>query len=82
MIDKSLYHAKAVKISERKIKTLRQLEVKKKRHSGMPDPANDLCVEDIDDLLNDVARENQLIVNCHFNIVPVCVELILYCLKR
>jgi type IV secretory pathway VirB4 component len=49
--------------------TLRKLEQKKKRHSGIPDPANQLCVADIDLLLNDVARENQLLVNCHFNIV-------------
>jgi conjugation system TraG family ATPase len=49
--------------------TLRKLEQKKKRHAGIPDPANQLCVEDIDQLLNDVARENQLLVNCHFNIL-------------
>ena len=49
--------------------TLRKLEQKKKRHSGIPDPANLLCVEDIDLLLTDVARENQLLVNTHFNIV-------------
>ncbi|MCC8407712.1 TraG family conjugative transposon ATPase [Mucilaginibacter sp. UR6-1] len=49
--------------------TLRKLEQKKKRHSGIPDPANQLCVEDIDLLLTDVARENQLLVNCHFNIL-------------
>jgi hypothetical protein len=49
--------------------TLKKLELKKKRHSGIPDPANSLCVEDIDQLLTDVARENQLLVNCHFNIV-------------
>ena len=49
--------------------TLRKLELKKKRHSGIPDPANLICVEDIDQLLTDVARENQLLVNCHFNIL-------------
>ncbi|QEC74611.1 TraG family conjugative transposon ATPase [Mucilaginibacter ginsenosidivorax] len=49
--------------------TLRKLEQKRKRHAGIPDPANQLCVEDIDLLLNDVARENQLLVNCHFNIL-------------
>lgn len=49
--------------------TLRKLELKKKRHSGIPDPANLTCVEDIDHLLTDVARENQLLVNCHFNIL-------------
>jgi conjugation system TraG family ATPase len=49
--------------------TLKKLELKKKRHSGIPDPANLLCVEDIDLLLNDVARENQMLVHCHFNII-------------
>lgn len=49
--------------------TLNKLELKKKRHSGIPDPANLLCVEDIDLLLKDVARENQLLVNCHFNML-------------
>jgi conjugation system TraG family ATPase len=48
---------------------LNKLEVKRKRHSGIPDPANALCVEDIDALLTDVARENQLLVNAHFNIL-------------
>ena len=51
------------------VMTLRKLEQKKKRHAGIPDPANQLCVEDIDLLLNDVARESQLLVNCHFNIL-------------
>ncbi len=49
--------------------TLKKLELKKKRHSGIPDPANLVCVQDIDDLLTDVARDNQLLVNCHFNIL-------------
>jgi len=53
------------------VATLRKLEQKKKRHAGIPDPANLLCVEDIDQLLNDVARENQLLVNAHFNILVV-----------
>lgn len=51
------------------VMTLKKLELKKKRHSGIPDPANTLCMEDIDLLLNDVARENQLLVNSHFNII-------------
>ncbi|MGF7079714.1 TraG family conjugative transposon ATPase [Mucilaginibacter sp. UYCu711] len=52
--------------------TLNKLEVKKKRHSGIPDPANQLCVEDIDHLLRDVARDNQLLVQAHFNIMVTC----------
>ena len=51
------------------IMTLRKLEQKKKRHAGIPDPANQLCVDDIDLLLTDVARENQLLVNAHYNIL-------------
>jgi conjugation system TraG family ATPase len=53
--------------------TLKKLELKRKRHSGVPDPANLICVEDIDQLLVDVARENQLLVNAHYNIL-VCAE--------
>ncbi|WP_162997110.1 TraG/VirB4 family ATPase [Mucilaginibacter kameinonensis] len=54
--------------------TQRKLELKKKRHSGIPDPANLMCVEDIDNLLVDIARENQMLVYCHFNIL-VCASL-------
>jgi type IV secretory pathway VirB4 component len=54
--------------------TQRKLELKRKRHSGIPDPANLMCVEDIDSLLVDVARENQMLVYCHFNIL-VCAPL-------
>ncbi len=49
--------------------TLNKLQLKRKRHSGVPDPANLICVEDIDQLLVDVSRENQLLVNAHFNIL-------------
>ena len=49
--------------------TLNKLELKRKRHSGVPDAANLICVEDIDKLLVDVARENQLLVHAHFNIL-------------
>nr|WP_068890421.1 TraG family conjugative transposon ATPase [Pedobacter panaciterrae] len=49
--------------------TLRKLTLKRKRHSGIPDPANSICVNDIDALLGDVAKDNQLLVNAHFNIM-------------
>ncbi|RBQ08961.1 TraG family conjugative transposon ATPase [Pedobacter miscanthi] len=52
-------------------KVLSGLELKRKRHSGIPDPVNSICVEDISMLLDDVARNNQMLVNAHFNIV-VC----------
>lgn len=52
---------------------LRKLALKRKRHSGIPDPANLLCVQDIDALLEEVARDSQLLVNAHFNVM-VCAE--------
>jgi conjugation system TraG family ATPase len=51
------------------VATLRSLEAKKKKHSGIPDPVNQLCVDDIDRLLSDVARDNIALVNAHFNIL-------------
>jgi conjugation system TraG family ATPase len=52
---------------------LNKLQLKRKRHSGVPDPANQMCVEDIDQLLIDVARDNQLLVSCHFSVL-VCAD--------
>ncbi|TCD07689.1 TraG family conjugative transposon ATPase [Pedobacter frigidisoli] len=49
--------------------TLSKLSLKRKRHAGIPDPANQMCMEDIDLLLSEVARENQLLVNAHYNIL-------------
>lgn len=48
--------------------TIGRLEQKRKRHSGVPDPANQICVEDIDRMLENVARNNQLLVQSHFSI--------------
>jgi len=52
---------------------LRGLELKRKRHSGIPDAANLICVEDISLLLDDVARDNRLLVHAHFNVL-VCAD--------
>lgn len=46
-----------------------KLEQKRKRHSSMPDPANKLCVEDIDRVQVDIAREGQMLVYAHYNII-------------
>lgn len=51
------------------MRTTQKLQLKQKRHSGIPDPENDICVEDIERLLTDVARENQMLVKAHFNII-------------
>jgi conjugation system TraG family ATPase len=55
--------------------TLKKLELKRKRHSGVSDPANLICVEDIDQLLVDVARENQMLVHAHYNLL-VCAPIV------
>ena len=45
-----------------------KLQTKKKRHESMPDPANDLCVEDINNVLAKIARDGDLLVYTNFNI--------------
>lgn len=50
-------------------KEINKLEAKRKKHSSMPDPANELCVEDIDKTLSDIAREGQLLVYTFNNII-------------
>ncbi len=68
-VDTILYN-QVVKIpDQRKLKT--DLELKKKRHSSMPDPANDLSVADINDMFIDIAQNNELLVYAHYNII-VC----------
>ncbi|MCX2575731.1 TraG family conjugative transposon ATPase [Pedobacter sandarakinus] len=69
----SLVYNQLIEIPSQGI-TLNKLQLKRKRHSGVPDPANQMCVEDIDKLLIDVARENQLLVNAHYSLL-VCCEL-------
>jgi conjugation system TraG family ATPase len=51
------------------LKLKRDLELKKKRHSSMPDPANNVAVEDIDDMFLDIAKQNELLVYSHFSIL-------------
>ena len=46
-----------------------KLEAKRRKHKGMPDPANTLCVEDIEKVQSDIAREGQILVYSHFNII-------------
>jgi conjugation system TraG family ATPase len=48
---------------------LAKLQAKRKRHTSMPDPANDLAVEDIDRVMSDIAKDNQLLVFGHYNII-------------
>ncbi|MGB0870330.1 MAG: TraG family conjugative transposon ATPase [Flavobacteriales bacterium] len=50
------------------IKERRIIEQKRDRHSSMPDPSNELAVKDIEGVLDDLAKSNQLLVNCHFSV--------------
>lgn len=49
-----------------------KLEAKKKKHSSMPDPANQLSVEDIDNVLVDIVKNNQFLVFSNYNIILLC----------
>lgn len=51
------------------LKIKKELELKKKRHSSMPDAANHLSVQDIDSMFLDIAGDNELLVECHFSIM-------------
>lgn len=55
------------------IQTKNKLELKKKRHLGIPDAANLTAAEDIIKMLEDIEKENQILVQAHYNIV-LCAE--------
>lgn len=46
-----------------------RLKAKRRKHSNVPDPANEVCIKDIDALLKNVASCAQLIVQAHFNVM-------------
>lgn len=50
-------------------KTQVDLDLKMRRHKGVPDPDNDLSAEDIANLKKDVAKHNQMIVYAHYNLI-------------
>lgn len=51
------------------LKIKKDLELKKKRHSSMPDASNQLSVTDIDEMFMDIAQNNELIVKAHYSIL-------------
>ena len=53
-------------------KTLHKLNAKSKRHASMPDPSNRLAKADIDAVLDKLAVDASLLVNCNFNIITSC----------
>jgi hypothetical protein len=38
----------------------------------MPDPANQIAVEDIEKCFENIARDNQLLVYSHYNLIVAC----------
>ena len=53
-------------------KLLRKLQAKAKRHGSMPDPSNKIAKADIEEVLDRLAVESSLLVNCNFNIIVSC----------
>ncbi len=51
------------------LKLKRELELKKKRHSSMPDAANDLAIDDINSMFLEIAADNELLVYAHFSVL-------------
>lgn len=66
-----LVYNQVIEISNQS-KTITSLEVKQKRSIAVPDPSNKMGAEDIERILDDVARENQLLVRAHFCIILGC----------
>ncbi len=53
-------------------KELAQLDKKKNRHASMPDPGNQIAVDDISEVQDLIARENKMLVYTHFNLMICC----------
>lgn len=48
---------------------LRKLQLKAKRHLSMPDASNKLAAQDIQEVLDVLAADSKMMVNCNFNII-------------
>ena len=53
-------------------KLLRKLQAKAKRHGSMPDPSNRIAKADIEEVLERLAVDSSLLVNCNFSILVGC----------
>ena len=51
---------------------LAMLEKKRNRHASVPNPGNQMAVEDIEKVREVVARENKQLVYAHFNLMVTC----------
>lgn len=48
------------------------LDKKRNRHASVPNPGNQIAVEDIEKVQEVIARENKQLVYAHFNIMVIC----------
>lgn len=53
-------------------KLLRDLQAKAKRHRSMPDASNRIAQADIETVLEYVATQSKLLVNCNYNLIVSC----------
>ncbi|WP_286375623.1 conjugal transfer protein TraG, partial [Xylanibacter rodentium] len=51
---------------------LAMLDKKRNRHASVPNPGNQIAVEDIEKVQEVIARENKQLVYAHFNIMVTC----------
>lgn len=65
---KTLVYNQIIEIPKQTL-TIQKLQAKQNRHKGIPDPENDHAVEDIQEMFEGIARNNQLLVKAHFNIL-------------
>ncbi len=62
-----VYH-QVIQIPNQKKERMR-LEAKKKKHFSIPDAGNDIAVEDIDNVIRLIEKDNELLVYTHYNIL-------------
>ncbi|MEJ8804151.1 TraG family conjugative transposon ATPase [Pontibacter sp. H249] len=63
-----LVYNQVIQIPDQRHELVR-LQAKRKKHLSMPDPANDLSVQDIDQVMADIAKDNQLLVYGHYSVL-------------
>lgn len=65
---KTLVYNQVIEVPKQTL-TIQKLQTKQNRHKGIPDAENDYAVEDIENMFEGIARNNQLLVNVHFNLI-------------
>lgn len=69
----ALVYNQVIEITNQK-KTVSELAMKARRSKSVKDESNTLAVEDIESIMTDMARENQIITRAHFNMIISCLN--------